>query len=85
MTDVSDPAVDYNNLTFDPASADHIINNTCGVYDIKDCGPIWINQAGIGHKITKVGRHWYYGTVYLCSQLDASVISQPFVVINNSS
>ncbi len=47
----------YENLTFDPASTDHILNNTIGVVDVEKCSTIWINQAGIGHKISKKGRH----------------------------
>ena len=47
-TDENDPPADYDNLTLDPASADHIFNNTCEVVDIRNCGNIWINQATYG-------------------------------------
>lgn len=47
-------------LTFDPASQVHVFNNTDNLTDIKSCAPIWINQAGIGHRAIRA-QEWMEG------------------------
>ena len=44
---------------------------------IISCATVWINQAGIGHTINKMGRRWNFGKVYICPQMDSSIVSQP--------